>query len=184
MPAPAAPLIGFVLGIAFAWAAAEELARAGGHAGARSLWLVGLFGLIVYAPAAGFFLAFSPDWSYAYLVDSQRLPGAVDLGLVLLDAASVPAGFVAASRWAAARKLGALVRLSFLPVALLIAFFAFAMPRLGVHATHAQYHGDFGTRAVSGSPLGYALLWMFTVLAGAIFWMLRSLRMLGQTRRD
>jgi hypothetical protein len=184
MPAPIAPLVGFVLGIAFAWAAAEELARAGGHAASRSLWLVTLFGLVVFAPAAGFFLAFSPDWSYAYLFDSQRLPGAVDLGLVLVDAASVPAGFAAASRWAAARRLGALLRFALVPLGLVMAFVAFALPRIGVHATYAQYHGDFGTRAVSGSPLGYALLWMSTVLAAAIYWVWRSLRMLGQARRD
>jgi hypothetical protein len=184
MPAPIAPLVGFMLGIAFAWAAADDLARAAGHAPARSLWLATLFGLAVFAPAAGFFLAFSPDWSYAYLIDSQRMPGAVDLGLVLIDAASVPAGFVAASRWAAARKLGPVVRLSLVPIALVIAFVAFTLPRIGVHATYAQYHGDFGTRAVSGSPLGYALLWMSAVLAGAILWTLRALRMLGQARRD
>jgi hypothetical protein len=177
-------LIGFLLGVVFAWAAAEELARAGLSSATRSLLLAALFGLLVFAPVAGFFLAFSPDWSYAYVVDSQRLPGVVDLALVLTDAASVPAGFVVASRWAATRRLGALLRLAMIPALLTIVFVAAALPRLSVHATYAQYHGDFGTRTVSGSPLGYALLWMLSVLAAAIVWTLRSVRVMGQARRD
>lgn len=184
MPAPTAPLIGFLLGMAFAWASADELARAGSSAAARSLLLAATFGLLVFAPVAGFFLAFSPDWAYAYLVDSQRLPGAIDLALVLLDAASVPAGFLVAARWARSRRLGTVVRLASIPAAGVAAFVALALPRLGVHATYAQYHGDFGTRSVSGSPLGYALLWMLAVLVAAVVWTLRSLRMLGQPRRD
>lgn len=173
-----------MLGIAFAWAAADELARAGEQPATRSLWLTTLFGLLVFAPLSGFFLAFSPDWSYAYLVDSQRLPAVVDLMLVLLDAASVPAGFIAASRWAAARRLGAVVRLALAPTLLVVSFLAVVLPRLGVQATYAQYQGDFGTRPVSGSSLGYALLWMSAVLVGAILWTLRALRMMGQARRD
>src|SRR5690606_8726657 len=158
MPAPAAPLIGFLIGVAFAWAAADEVARAGQSTGTRSLALVALFGLVVFAPATGFFLAFSPDWSYAYVIDSQRLPGALDVLLVLIDAASVPAGFLIATP--RAKRLSALIRLSIAPALLVAAFFAAAWPRLAVHASYAQFHGDFGVRPVSGSSLGYALLWM------------------------
>jgi len=184
MPAPAAPLIGFVLGIVFAWAASDELSRTGSASATRSLALATLFGLMVFAPISAFFLAFSPDWSYAYIVDSQRLPALVALGLVLVDAASVPLGFLIAARWSAARRVGALFRLGFVPALLAVGFIVAVLPRLGVHATYAQYQGDFGTRSVSGSPLGYALLWMLSVLGAAIVWTLRSLRMMGQARRD
>jgi hypothetical protein len=184
MPAPIGPLIGFVLGIGFAWAASEELSRAGAPIATRSLALVVLFGLVVFAPTAGFFLAFAPDWAYAYLVDSQRLPAAATIGVVLADAASVPAGFLVAARWSAARRLGPLFRIGMVPALVASAFVLAVLPRLSVQATYAQFHGDFGTRSVSGSLLGYALLWMLTVLAAAVAWTLRSLRMLGQPHRD
>lgn len=177
MPAPTAPLFGFVLGIAFAWAASDELQRAAGTAGAnRSLILVTLFSLLCFAPVAVYFLAFVPDWSYAYLVDPERLPNAVDLALALLDAASVPAGFVVATRSAGSKRLGSLLRLAAAPGLLALAFLVVCLPRLSVHATFAQYHGDFGTRSVAGSPLGYALLWMAAVLGASVAWTIYCLR--------
>jgi len=134
MPAPTAPLIGFVLGIAFAWAAADELGRAGSGITSRSLVVVTLFSLLVFAPVSAYFLAFSPDWSYAYFVDSERLPSAVDLGLVLLDAASVPAGFAVAARRAGSRRLGPLVQIAAFPTLAAGVFLLIASPRLAVSA--------------------------------------------------
>jgi hypothetical protein len=180
MPAPTAPLIGFVLGVGFAWAAADELARRGGSSVSRSLIVVTLFSLLVFAPVSAFFLAFAPDWAYAYIIDSQRLPSATDLGLVLFDAASVPLGFALSARWAGARQLGPLLRLAALPTLLVAVFMLLLAPRLAIHATYSQYQGDFGTRSLAGSPLGYALLWMSTVLLGAALWTARCLRRIGQ----
>jgi hypothetical protein len=181
MPAPTAPLIGFVLGIAFAWAAADELGRAAGAGTtSRSLVVVTLFSLLVFAPVSAYFLAFSPDWSYAYFVDSERLPSAVDLGLVLLDAASVPAGFAIAARRASSRRLGTLVQIGALPALAAGVFLLIASPRLAVSASYAQFHGDFGTRSLAGSPLGYAVLWMGLVLLGSVAWTSRSLRRLSR----
>src|SRR5262245_13626208 len=77
MPVVAAPLFGFALGIAFAWAGTEELARLDGSPASRSLVIAGLFGVLVYAPACGYFTAFFPDWSYAYLVDAERRSAAL-----------------------------------------------------------------------------------------------------------
>ncbi|HMJ16612.1 MAG TPA: hypothetical protein VK524_34595 [Polyangiaceae bacterium] len=186
MPAPTAPLLGFVLGIAFAWAAADELQRSAGSGGtSRSLVLVTLFSLLCFAPVAAYFLAFVPDWSYAYLVDPERVPNAVDLALALLDAASVPLGFAMAARSASARRLGSMLRLAAVPGLLALAFLMVCLQRLNVHATYAQYHGDFGTRSVAGSPLGYALLWMAAVLGAAIAWTIYCLRALTSgTRRS
>ena len=94
MPAPIAPLIGFALGVAFAWWAREELARSQASAGvgSRSLVIVTLFATVVFAPIGAYFLAFEADWSYAIFVDTGRIPSALQLALVLLDAASVPVG--------------------------------------------------------------------------------------------
>jgi hypothetical protein len=60
-----------------------------------------------------------------------------------------------------------------------------AVRRLGIYATYAQYHGDFGTESVAGSPLGYALLWMVAVVAGAAAWTAGLLRNItDDARRD
>jgi hypothetical protein len=181
VPAPIAPLIGFILGVIFAWGAADELGRNAGRVeGSRSFVVVAAFSLLVFAPVSAYFLAFAPDWSYAYLVDSQRLPSAVDLGLVLIDAVSVPMGFALAARSASFEEVARLVRLSALPALLVASFLLATAQRLSVAATHAQYHGDFGTRSLAGSPTGYALLWMSAVLAGGVIWTLHSLRKLGR----
>lgn len=179
MPAPTAPLLGFVLGVLFAWLARERLGRGDDH-GRNAFIVVSLFGLLVFAPIAGYFLAFAPDWSYAYFVDSQRLPGVVDSAWVLVDAASVPLGFAALARHAPGRRMGPLMRLVVVPSAVAVGFVLLSLPRLGVDASYAQYHGDFGRRPVSGSPLGFALLWMTLVLvSGALVtgvWLRRSSR--------
>ncbi len=181
MPAPAAPLIGFILGVVFAWGASDELGKTAGRVeGNRALVVATLFSLLVFAPISAYFLAFAPDWSYAYLVDSQRLPSAVDLGLVLVDAVSVPAGFALAARAASSRDVARLLRLAAAPALLATAFLLAVAPRLAVAGSHAQFHGDFGTRSVAGSPIGYAVLWMSAVLVGGVVWTLHSLRRLGR----
>ncbi len=169
-----------MLGVAFAWAAADELARtAGSGVTSRSMVVVSLFGLLVFSPIAAYFLAFAPDWSYAYLVDPQRLPSAVDLTLVLLDVASVPLGFALAARRASQRRLGSLVRLATAPALGALLILVAGFQRLAVQGSYAQFHGDFGTHSVAGSPLGYSLLWMAAVLAASVLWTARSLRRLG-----
>ncbi|MEB2311533.1 MAG: hypothetical protein OZ921_03795 [Sorangiineae bacterium] len=184
MPAPVAPFIGFCLGVAFAWAAAGELGRAtGSGATSRSLVVVSWFGLLVFAPVAAYFMAFNPDWSFAYLIDTQRLPAAVDLALVLVDAASVPVGFLAAARAASVHRLGGVVRFAAAPALAPVLFVGLCFRRLSVQATFAQYHGDFGQRAVAGGSLGYSLLWMSAVLTAGVWWTTRSLRRIGQGSR-
>jgi hypothetical protein len=181
MPAPVAPLVGFVLGVLFAWAASGGLARGS----SRPLVIVAAFGLLVYAPIAAYFIAASPDWAWAYLLDARRLTSALGFAIVLLAAASVPMGLLAGSRPAAARRVHVLVRIAAVPTLLALAFLALAFRRLEVDGSYAQFHGDFGTRPVAGSSLGWALLWMFAVLGIAVAWTLRSLRVLStQAQRD
>jgi len=47
-------------------------------------------------------------------------------------------------------------------IGLLLALF----PRLRVEGTYHQIRSDFGTQAVAGGPLGYAILWMNAVVIG------------------
>jgi ABC-type uncharacterized transport system permease subunit len=180
MPAPVAPLVGFVLGVAFGWADADALARS--HAspiGSRSLVVVALFATLVLAPVGAYFLAFHADWSYAYFIDTRRIPSALDLALVLVDAASVPVGFVVAASRARARRLVPLLVLAAPPALVaLIATLAMAS-RLSIQGSYAQFHGDFGTRAVAGSSLGYGLLWMDALIALGAAWTTRELRRTG-----
>jgi hypothetical protein len=184
VPALLSPLVGFLLGVAFAWSAAAELGRAhSAELATRSVAVVALFSLLVFAPASAYFLAFAPDWSYAYMLDTHRLSGAADLIVVLLAVASVPLGFVLAAGSVREKKPGALLRLAAVPCLAAVTFLIVALPRLSVDATYAQYHGDFGVRSVAGSPLGYALLWMDSVLAGGALWTARALRRLGSGAR-
>jgi hypothetical protein len=48
-----------------------------------------------------------------------------------------------------------------------------------VRASYAQYHGDFGTEPVAGSPLGVSLLWVLAVVTLASAYTGRVLRRLS-----
>jgi hypothetical protein len=180
MPVVAAPLFGFALGIVFAWAGSEEIARVGGGVTSRSLVVTTLFGLLVFAPSCGYFTAFFPDWSYAYFLDSAKRPAALDLAVVVLVGLSPPLGLMVFSRAAAGRHTGMLARAAVVPSALGVLFVLAMLPRLRIFASYAEFHGDFGTEPLTGSPVGYALIWMTAVLAGATAWTIRVLKRLAE----
>jgi hypothetical protein len=180
MPVVAAPLLGFSLGVVFAWAGSEEIARLGGSVTSRALVVAALFGALVYAPACGYFEAFFPDWSYAYFLDSEVRPAALDLGLLVVNGLSVPLGLAAFSRAAASRRTAALARGAAVPAAVAALFVLAMLPRLRIFASFAQFHGDFGTEPLTGSPVGYALIWMTGVVAFAAAWTARVLRRLAE----
>jgi hypothetical protein len=180
MPAPTAPFIGLALGAAFAWAAADELARRGGTAaGSRGMVVALTFGLGIFAPAAGYFLAFWPDWCFAYLLNTERLPAYAALLLVLFNAASCPLGFAVAAKAAGERRPMRVARLSAFALIPALAWLLATFKRLAVSATYAQFHGDFGIRPVAGSALGYALLYMAIVVAATAIWTIHALRRLS-----
>jgi hypothetical protein len=183
MPAPLAPIIGFLLGIGFAWSGREELARSQtAFIGSRSLIVVTLFATLVFAPVGAYFLAFEADWSYAYFIDTRRIPSALQLALVLLDAASVPVGFAVAASRARTRRLGPVLTLAAPPLVVGLAALLVTASRLRIQASYAQYHGDFGTRPVAGSSLGYALLWLDTLLVLGVAWTSHQLHKLIRSR--
>jgi hypothetical protein len=183
MPVVAAPLFGLSLGVLFAWAGAEDIARSAGSIVSRSLAIAALFGVLVFAPACAYFQAFFPDWSYAYFVDSQHPSIALDLALVLVDALSVPVGLALFGRSAAARRVAVLTRAAAIPAFAGALFLIALSPRLRVVSTYAQFHGDFGTQPLTGSPAGWALLWMTMIIAGAVAWTVRVLRRLTDEAR-
>ncbi len=182
MPAPIAPLVGLLIGASFHWNGSRQLARAapGTAVEARGLLLAAAYALLIYAPICGYFLAFAPDWTFVYTVETERLNRALIVLALLGSAASVPLGFHLARRFMRRNTPGAIARVLVPACALILIFFAFAMRRLGVAGTYAQYHGNFGVQPLSGSPLGYALLWMGAILAGVTLWTAKQYRKLGQ----
>lgn len=184
MPAFIAPLLGLVLGAVFAWASADELSTDPTSVlGTRSLVVATLFSILVFAPAAGYFVAFDGDWAFAYLINTKRVPSAAVLAFVLIDAISVPVGFVIAAPHARRRHLRNLLSLGALPTFVSVLFVMIFARRLSTSASYAQYHGGFGTQSVAGTPLGYALVWMNGVLALAVALTIRHLRAIGAARR-
>ena len=172
-----APLTGFALGALFAWLSREDLVRgAPAMLAVRSLVVVVAYSLFVFGPAAAYFLVFEPAWASAYLLDIGSHARAFDVLFSVLAPASVVGGFVVTGhairqhRPAAALRIGAPAALLALAVTLLL------FPRLTVQATYAQYHGDFGTRPVAGTPLGWALVWFGAIVLVATLYVANALR--------
>lgn len=185
MPMLIAPWVGILLGVIFAWTAREDLARSErGPLASPALALTLAFGLLVHGPIAGYFLAYAPDWSVAYLVDSQRLPAVADVIMLLMVAASPAVGYLV-SAGPASRREGTLLLRWTAPLLVLLAAATISLgPRLGTEANYAQYRGSFGTRSVAGGGLGVSMLWMNTVLFCCVGWIAKSLRELGRHARD
>jgi hypothetical protein len=178
-----APLTGFALGALFAWLSREDLVRgAPAMLAVRSLVVVVAYALLVFGPAAAYFLVFESAWASAYLLDIGSHARAFDVLFAVLAPASVVSGFVVTGhairrhRPAAALRIGAPSALLALAVTLLL------FPRLSVQATYAQYHGDFGTRPVAGTPLGWALVWFGAIVLLATLYVASALRNLEGKR--
>ena len=172
-----APFTGFALGTLFAWLSREDLVRgAPAMLTVRSLVIVTLYALLVFGPAAAYFLVFEPAWASAYLLDAGSHARAFDVLLAVLTPTSVVGGFLVTGhairrhRPAVAVRIGVPALLGALALTLLL------VPRLSVQATYAQYHGDFGTRPVAGTPLGWALVWFGSVLLAATLYVVNVLR--------
>lgn len=181
MPAPLVPLVGFALGVAFAWAARDDIAGgAGGRLAAPSLALVLAFALLVFVPACAYFLIFEPAWAYFYTVEGARRFSALNVLTLALGLVSVPAGFLAAAAHARRQRALEVARLAIAPLVVVLLVLLTGMPRLAVRATYAQFHGDFGTEPVAGSSLGWAVLWAALVTTAAALYTALLLRRLGR----
>lgn len=167
-----------------AWAGIGELSRPDGIGfGTQSLQLAALLGFLLCAPIAAYFLAYHPDWMLAYLVDVSRLPGIVTSALVLACAAAPPAGVLVAAKLASRQRTARLLELAVLTSAVALLTLLPGAQRLGVQATYAQFHGDFGVLPIAGSRLGLALVWMLTLLAVGVIWTAVTLRRLTPPHR-
>ena len=176
VPIPFAPLLGLAIGAALAWVAAPELVRDDGPiALSRPFAVVASFAALLWLPIVGYFVGFHGDWSYLYLVPWQRVPSAVDLGLVLLSGGAVLGGFWLSVRPVRRRRLGPVVVMVVAPGTLAVAGLALAMHRLAVSGTYAQFHGEFGTEPIEASTLGKGVLLMGSLLTLGLAWTVRAL---------
>jgi len=183
MPLPLAPLIAFAIGVLLAWRSRTETNY---DEAARDphILAVTLYAILVFAPVAGYFATFAPDWSFAYLIESRRVPSAVSLTLVLFAASAVVGGFVAGRRALERHAPGELAWLAGFPLALVLLICAALYDRLGVDATYDQFVSNFGREPIFTSRLGLAVVWMDgIVVAGAVLtarWLAPN-RLAGQT---
>ena len=176
MPIAFAPWVGLALGAAFAWVAAPELARDDTPVAlSRSFALVLAFAGLLWLPIVGYFVAFHGDWSYLYLIPWRRVPSAIDLLLVVAAGLTVTAGFWLSVRPVRSRRLGPVVALVLGPGLLAAVGLAVAARRLGISATYAQFHGDFGTEPIAASTLGRGVLTMDILLVLGVAWTVRAL---------
>jgi hypothetical protein len=178
MPVLIALPFGICLGAAFAWLARRELRRVT-PGPSKGLAIAALFGLLVFAPVSAYFLAFEPDWSLAYLVDTAQASAALVPALLLLEVASVPGGFLL-GRFLLEHGGEEVTLLRALSGGVVVTLGAvmLGLRRFAVQGSFAQYHGDFGTQPLAGSSLGYAILLLgFWLTAGLGFavWNLRRL---------
>jgi hypothetical protein len=184
VPIPFALPIGFAIGAALAWVAAPELAQDDGSITlTRSFSVVAAFAAILWLPIVGYFVTFHGDWSYLYLVAWQRVPSAVDLGLVLLSGAAILGGFCLAAYPVRKRRLGPVAIMVAAPGVFALIGVALSVHRLAVSGTYAQFHGDFGTEPIAASTLGRGVLLMGAVLTLGLAWVVHSVaRMASQER--
>ncbi|HMR09227.1 MAG TPA: hypothetical protein PKA88_25780 [Polyangiaceae bacterium] len=173
MPALVFPLLGFVIGLGLARIASGER---GSTTESRDVVLAACFGAVLLGPTTAFLFALSPDWCLSYRVDSRRLPGFFPALLALGSACGPVLGVVCARALSWSRRPRLLWQLFALTLGSIAALLLVGSARLGRVASYTQFHDDFGVRPVAGSPLGYALLWLFSIVAVGVALTARGIR--------
>ncbi|HQY62280.1 MAG: hypothetical protein IPF92_11940 [Myxococcales bacterium] len=177
MPLLLAPLVAILIGLVLTYYGRAELSLADRTPlGTRSFRVALAFAVLVYAPVLGYFAAFHGDWAYLYLGPQARLPSAVDLALVLLAAALIPATLAIAARSVAEQRSGLLLRAGGATLAVTLLLCALASKRLLVSASYVQFRGGFGGVPLGQSPLGRGVLLSWVALGAAAAWARASLR--------
>lgn len=180
MPLFFAPLVAVLFGLLLAYYGRAELALADRTAlGTRAFSVSLSFTTLVFLPALGYFAAFHGDWAYLYLLPQAKVPSAVDLTVVLLSAALVPATVAYAARALAEKRTSQLVRLAGGLLAAVAILVALSYGRLSVSASHAQFRGGFGVVPIGASPLGRGVLLAWVALGAASAWARGALRRLS-----
>jgi hypothetical protein len=176
---------GFLLGMVFAWSAADEQKLGRSPLQSEAAWVVLAFGIVVFGPSAGTLVSFHGDWSLSFWWPVEALPAPVLAFSVLCCALAPLVGF--SMGVALLRRRQPLVLLYVAAAALLGCAGAslFILPRLLVEASYLEFHSGigggfggvgFGARPIAGSALGYSLLWMSALVSGVSVWTAQALR--------
>ena len=181
MPLPLAPFAAALLGVVFGLVGRDEVRRTSAPpSSTRGFLVVTLVSLLLLAPAVGYFVAFYPDWSYAYFVAGERVPSAVELVAVLLICALGPLAYAWTATLLRRHAVRELVRGISALVVLLAASFAFIGPRLLVAATYGGFRDGIDVRPVGSSPLGVSILLIDGCLIAGVAWAASRLRAIGR----
>lgn len=186
MPLVAVLVSGFLLGMVFAWSAADEQKRTRSPLQSEAAWVVLAFGIVVFGPSAGTLVAFHGDWSLSFWWPAAALPAPALAFCVLCCALAPLVGF--GFGVAMLRRRKPLILLYVGGAALLGCAGAslFILPRLLVEASYVEFHSSFGSgfgagfgaRPIAGSTLGYSLLWIGALVSGVSLWTAHALRRL------
>jgi hypothetical protein len=181
VPLPLAPLVAALLGVAFGLVGRDEVRRTSvAPTSTRGFLIVTLVSIFLLVPALAYFVAFYPDWAYAYYVPGEQIPSAVDL-VEIVGIAAIPPVMYAwvanALRRHAVRELvrgvGALVLLLAVAVAVVGA-------RLGVADTYDAFREGIEPKPIGGSSLGVSVLWIDGCLIAGAMWAGAQLRRMGR----
>lgn len=173
MPLPFLFPAAVVLGMCHALFAERALRHAGQE---RMLFAAALFGAAIVLPVEAYLLHDYADWAYLYLLEPRRIPSAIDLILLLLAAATVPAAAWLGARWLAQDTKYRVLRtvLGLGTSSLVVGLIAWR--RLTHFGTHAQYTGNYGLRSLTECSLGPSLLLVVATLAAGLAVSARALR--------
>jgi hypothetical protein len=175
VPALVGPFLALALGAALAFLGRADAPREDESAARARLAVAALFGALVFAPACAYFLVFAGDWALFYLADSRGVPSALELLLVVTDAALVAAGFAAGHLAAKRRAEVALFAMMVAPGTIAGALVLAFVPRLRLEGTYHQITARFGTQPLAGSPTGWAVLWMNAMIVAGFVVAARAL---------
>lgn len=171
VPLPLAPIVAALLGVIFALVGRDEVRRTtSAPYGTRAFLVLSIVSFGLLAPAAGYFLAFYPDWAWGYLVPGSRVPSAIDLIGCLLAASLAPITFVWTAGALRRHAVRELVRGAGAIVVLLAIATAFLGPRLTMAGTYLQYREGYDLQTASGTSLGVSILWIDACLCAGVLW--------------
>jgi hypothetical protein len=179
VPALSLPLLSASVGFLLSWSARSNRSAPQG----RATWLVVFYALLVHAPVLTTILALNPDWSFAYLVGPGRRQIALVLACSLVIAGALPLAFLLGSRLGQSGRLGALGWMAVLVASSAANTLAF-LPRVQRDASYVEFQNDFGGQSLSGSALGYTLIWALLTLGGVLFFTHSALRKLAHEQES
>jgi hypothetical protein len=182
MPLPLAPLFAALVGLSFGLVGRDEIRRSNAAPTAlRGFSVVALVSLFAFTPAVGYFVAFYPDWSYAYFAAAARVPSAIDLVLVLAIGAVPPLAYVWVAGALREHAIRSVIRVAVALIAIAIVIGAVLSPRLLVSATTQGYADAIEVTPIGGTSLGVSIFWIDACAAAGTIWAARKLRQVGST---